>query len=954
MPFARLASFTTLPSLFLQARPLTLHCLFEIEEDVYEQIVQEARGFARKGSDTQASQYYGLALEIAEKNNGIDSEQAVICLVRLAKYLCFENKTDRALGYLEKAKAILGAHPEYCPVTFARYYHWLAKVYYRKGQPALAREHLAQSNHFWQLALQKTDTAIQKRARLGLAKAHSDEGNLLLKQGKYKDALKIQREVIEDINEIEPHKDKGSIAWIYGNLGNAYKELRHFSQAEKELDTANAMRERLFREGHPALMPNKISLAEIYIEQGQLDKAEVLLKEAEKWRRHVKGGSDRIVAAAYYRLGIVFECRANYQEAKLYFAQALKIDKRTPNKNTAFYEIRDRLKHAEMNYHLNEFDTVKEELDIINDLSKNFSLEDNFQNLSDLLEIRVLLRGSKTDLHSAIALGSELFKRYEFLLNEAIAQGKVGRFDALDYSTILQLLHEAYLRLGLHAELARLYLEKAREWYKYFPHFALRWIDHGLAVVPSDNNLQECNAQLYELKAKIAHTQCQYHDAIRDMSKAVELNQTVERKASLEAYETQLTEDMTIIDEDIYAQLQSAQETYHKLQRLYIRDLTHSGCLSESVQNRTTELLIKLGSVLDMAYLRWAKETVFARDPERPVPRTFYYPFGSSKKSLEKFLRKDQRVILEPRITITELYKMLVHSQKDRVNNLLGELKERGYLDANGKISSRKNEGNAFFDLSPSFDPWLEAIKKMFSAYPEGTLINQSTLGQRGFNSRGLICKDKKKSKPAMDALWQQLINQGYLELVIEKGETYALIKIEKFKQANGKLNLGSIAGFDLSGWSRLVSSIFNQFIQQAINAPSLRDPINAPAYDLVMQEQAFNYYRGSNNTAQSKYYQQSWLEKLKAIQNDSKHVRLTPQGLFEHWFEERKGGFRLRNVRIDIHYLEEQLHTWSFVDVLEEISQLANDAERIELSRKILMVLKEKSYVNLGTAQIH
>ncbi|QLH43119.1 MAG: hypothetical protein HWD59_10580 [Coxiellaceae bacterium] len=116
-------------------------------------------------------------------------------------------------------------------------------------------------------------------------------------------------------------------------------------------------------------------------------------------------------------------------------------------------------------------------------------------------------------------------------------------------------------------------------------------------------------------------------------------------------------------------------------------------------------------------------------------------------------------------------------------------------------------------------------------------------------------------------------------------------------------------------------------------------------SYKALHEEQSFYYYSEKANKETPHACRGAWLDKINAINNDSKHIRLTPQKLSSN-LAERIGTIRKQHVKILIHYLEPDpfFYYWSFSDVLA--NAISSDEERIALSHAVLQTLYEKGYI--------
>jgi hypothetical protein len=123
------------------------------------------------------------------------------------------------------------------------------------------------------------------------------------------------------------------------------------------------------------------------------------------------------------------------------------------------------------------------------------------------------------------------------------------------------------------------------------------------------------------------------------------------------------------------------------------------------------------------------------------------------------------------------------------------------------------------------------------------------------------------------------------------------------------------------------------------------QDPALRSGYDILLKHQAFRYYDPKPNQpmstdSKSALWERSWLDTLIAIGNDSKHIRLTPQGT-QARLAQKQGLIHSRQMHIVIAYIEPEgvIYSWTFVPLLWDIKPMAR---RLQLSKEIYRALRE------------
>jgi hypothetical protein len=113
--------------------------------------------------------------------------------------------------------------------------------------------------------------------------------------------------------------------------------------------------------------------------------------------------------------------------------------------------------------------------------------------------------------------------------------------------------------------------------------------------------------------------------------------------------------------------------------------------------------------------------------------------------------------------------------------------------------------------------------------------------------------------------------------------------------------------------------------------------------YRLVLDEQPSKYHSESSNLSAPSLFEQSWLDRVSDINNDAKHIRLTPQKSTMSLVVE-KGTFRAQRLGILIEYLAPLVYAWSFA---QHLPSYLESHERLRLSRALVRSLRAARHIN-------
>lgn len=118
----------------------------------------------------------------------------------------------------------------------------------------------------------------------------------------------------------------------------------------------------------------------------------------------------------------------------------------------------------------------------------------------------------------------------------------------------------------------------------------------------------------------------------------------------------------------------------------------------------------------------------------------------------------------------------------------------------------------------------------------------------------------------------------------------------------------------------------------------------------VLLNHQPFAYYNPANQDISvdgKPRWERGWLDTLIAIGNDSKHIRLTPQGNQEN-LAHRQGLIRARRLQVLIEYVESQgaMYSWTLVPLLFDVNPLE---QRLELAHRVYNQLREDKHIGMA-----
>ncbi len=107
-------------------------------------------------------------------------------------------------------------------------------------------------------------------------------------------------------------------------IGDTYKALGLYAEAQRQLERALALQDRLLSRTHPDRLHTANNLGEVYWSQGRYDRAKVLFTEALEARRRVLGETHRDTLTTMNNLAVLYWKQGQYAEAEPLFTRTLR------------------------------------------------------------------------------------------------------------------------------------------------------------------------------------------------------------------------------------------------------------------------------------------------------------------------------------------------------------------------------------------------------------------------------------------------------------------------------------------------------------------------------------------------------------------------------------------------------------------------------------------------------
>jgi len=266
---------------------------------------EQAREFERAKRLPDALAALDKALSIELEVFGAVDEQIAGTLMWQARLHRQSDDFAHARKLLERAHSILD--------------RLFGKSDWRTGD---ARRALADLGH-------RARLSPKERERLNKARTLSVRSVRLYRAGRYGDAIRIGKDVLEIFRAVIGESDPAYAAAL-GNLGLLYVYTGSYSEAETLLRQALEIEKKALGEAHPRYATSLHNLAMLYSNTGEYAKAEPLYLQALETNRKVREQAHEGIAASlnnlaslYRKMGEFAKAEARYREAQLVLRQVL-------------------------------------------------------------------------------------------------------------------------------------------------------------------------------------------------------------------------------------------------------------------------------------------------------------------------------------------------------------------------------------------------------------------------------------------------------------------------------------------------------------------------------------------------------------------------------------------------------------------------------------------------------
>lgn len=895
---------------------------------------QLGKKYFEQGLDAEALRYYKEAHKTAETTFGSESiDFARFCII-ISRSFYYTLKFDNPLllTTIQKAISIYEKHlstgDNKIMAHLGRAHMWLGCIYYKKRELSNAVMAHKKSLEYRTLAI--TDP-VQLSKKILKVMAHL--GNDYLEQHEYERALTEQFSALKLSIKYygEFHKNT---SWIYSNIARIYLAQRLTKEALFYSEKVSGIYDKIFDIHHPVIFKNIIQLADLYLQDANFEKAKEKYSIALEILEQKHTDKQLYFAKCYNGLADVYFQLGDLDLMEQNLNKAVLIDQ-------GIHLANDYIKLGDLCYRRGDF---LKAIDYYRNLAlpiflsnQQFKVNESCFLCQDKLMRALLAQAAKSPvdvdlLDQAREIGESLRKiSLGVLVNEIPLTSDITIYDLIDYGRILAVLGQIYVLKKEPLTAAHLYLEEARRW-KRIPSLSLRWAEKAIECIKRVPEQHQLLAEIYYLISELTKAQHRYRYSLIQLRKALELDPRVEWQQQVQIDELTLNTLSQQMDQDLFVQLERAQEAYHLLQLKYFDDLSVKGPeheLSESSKNLTTELLIKLRNLLDMSFGRFVKDAIWG--PNKREPKNTYYPYDGSKKAMmNRFVKEG--VIYQPRFTAS-LFNFSDVTQ-NMVIRMADELRRCGYVDQESRLTQKAFDDSDLTEFSDQMSPFIPYLSAYIRHAQIGDPLGRRQIGENRIAAA--LVNNRIDSRSIVNFL----IRVGYVEGV--PGSDEYLIINQPILAVGETFQLKDPIDDALIPYRRLINLKLTDILQKKV---SFQDVDFKQCYEALLREQPFSYY-GQNENRKQSAWKFSWLEKCNVIQVESKHVRLTPQFLDSN-LQKMKAGMQLKRVRINIEYQNMYFNNWSFIHPLEEQTSNLTDVEKVILSKAILKFLRDQGYIN-------
>lgn len=732
-------------------------------------------------------------------------------------------------------------------------------------------------------------------------------------QGKHHEALDLYEKALAAVKKSSGNKASQKIIIFYNNIGNINSALGRYEQA------ITNYQETLAIIGHSSVPKNPleearilISIAVVYQKWGKKNnQGQIACKEALEKIKNIGNEAINDKAHLHYLMAKFYDKNGDKKNALESYKSALAFMSKSRDKNPP----------------------------LLYALHKAFA--------------DYLIKTGETKIaNEASDYLKDAIKYYELAFKQHIADIKASNkkltyYDLGTYTKLLAKLANAYRKSGNLEKAAELYHKEAISCQETFPMLSLQFSKYALrdyARVPAQ---KENRSALYFSEATIHHQNNQLGLALRALKKAFVINpQNKEYQNKYKVWKEEHRVALSILDTDIYAQLERCKDIYFNLLKTCTEDLTTHDELSDQAKILSTELIIKLRNILDQSYGRFVNTCLYQANDEGQAPDVVF-PYSSSKGALVHFWQKND--ILNTGVSFSKKHLNLSEWETKPFNTIISELIRLNLIKNDQFDKKQFLKDPKLTALAPEFSPYKIEIIKLLRKLNDGDILKKSTLGTL-LNTHQVTLAQKKF--PTTEAIIGRLISHGWIQLKSGKTEVWELTDACRPGNPIFDASLNAACNFpNDNGTPCNIGNIINVWLKRKITSPKRSLDTNyTNIFNAIIEEQPFSYFSTAANSTDNGHWLLSWLDKVREIANDSKHIRLTPQRATGE-LEEIRGTLDRRSVEINIDLMETRpvFYGWSFVFLLNTCNPDFTDAQLIELSQQIRTMLNANGYIKRG-----
>lgn len=893
---------------------------------------------AKQDNYPLAHEYYKQVLPIFEQVFGKESSHVAVLILNMGNTLLNQSDHGQALKYFNQALAIYQR-------VFGEMSTEVGGVLNSMGALYSEQDNNKQALTCFRSAL----TIFEKQ--FGRNSSHvagilNNMVTLFLKQGNCEQAFAYCEKALE-INKNLIREDSDAFANALANMGNILLKQKKHQAASEYYGKALNIKKRIYGENSSEIAEIVGNFGHILADHALFQPALAYYRQGLNILQHLFGKNNTRSAMLLGSIGTLYSAEKKYDKALEYYQSAEDIFKQTCGE-----------KSDQMATTLNNIGGVLAEQQKYDQsllyYQRAFAIRRELTGTTHYAACEVRLRLVRVHVElagvSEVKIADQHYQcvatHYEEMIaiNRTILDKRIKEFTVYDFvghNRLLTAVTYLYARQGKLAQAGKVYYEEAKRYQDISPILTLYYSDSALKYLPR-TGYEKMLIEIYQMRVRIAFEHQRYHFAIQNVHKALALDKNAKDcHSQLRQCQDKQAEYLRYVDKDIYSQLEHCRDSYDVIQLLLLEELESKKTLSENVINRVTELIIKINSLLDMAFGRFTKSVLRQSGNEAKHHDLYYLPASSSRSFIKNLKR--QGLMVDP----SEFEESILGELKKPSLISRNFLKKYGYLDEKCEITTKIQRYPLLNDLKEEANFIREKIATLLMGEGVGKVLSRGKLAE--FNKQ--VQSTIEYQPPSKESILTELEKNGFITRDQEAkppGRTCQLTAKFKVEQENFSLKL--MAGqpeekqflhYEPQIIKKIQGSVTYKKSLFSIN-------INCPdVYALLEREQPFYYYSEEANKTTPHVWEQSWLEKIIAVSNGSKHIGLTSHGVADN-LAEQVGTLRRDNLHINLHYIESAFYPWTFVTELQNTTSLENN-ELLNVSRNLLHVLKQKNYLKNG-----